>query len=85
MSSYFSIEYLALFLPAVLILYNLMPQRYRWLLLLFASYLFFWLISGVLILYLLTATLTTYIIALHIGRLQHQRKHAASTGGSSRT
>ncbi|WP_294560915.1 MBOAT family O-acyltransferase [uncultured Traorella sp.] len=73
MSSYFSIEYLALFLPAVLILYNLMPQRYRWLLLLFASYLFFWLISGVLILYLLTATLTTYIIALHIGRLQQQR------------
>ena len=73
MSSYFSIEYLALFLPAVFIFYNLMPKKYRWLLLLLASYLFFWLISGKLILYLISATCIVYIIALHLGRIQSQR------------
>lgn len=73
MSSYFSIEYLALFLPAVFIFYNLMPKKYRWLLLLLASYLFFWLISGKLILYLISATCIVYILALHLEKIQSQR------------
>ena len=41
MTSYFSLLYLLVFLPAVTLLYQILPQKHRWKVLLGASYLFF--------------------------------------------
>ena len=44
--SYTDLTYLGIFLPIVVILYNVLPQKHRWKVLLGASYVFFWSISG---------------------------------------
>lgn len=62
--SYHLIAYFAIFLPAVILIYQLTPQKFRWLVLLSADYIFFWLISGKLILYLLFATIITHYIGI---------------------
>ena len=49
MASYCSLLYVGVFLPAVVLCYALMPQRHRGKVLLAASYLFFWLVSGKLV------------------------------------
>ena len=43
--SYSSILYICMFLPAVTLLYGIMPQRHRWKVLLAVSYIFFYLLS----------------------------------------
>lgn len=57
---YHLLTYCLLFLPVVAILYQLVPARFRWLVLLTADYLFFWMVSKWLIIFLLIATLATY-------------------------
>ena len=47
--SYTSYFYLLFFLGALVILYYLMPLKWRWLVLLGGSYFFYWLASGKLI------------------------------------
>lgn len=64
--------YLFLFLPAVLIIYQLMPQKTRWAVLLLSGYIFFWLVSERLIVYILGTTTFTYSIGRYIA-LQKQR------------
>lgn len=74
---YHLLTYSLLFLPAVLVLYQLAPARIRWLVLLAADYLFFWMVSKGLIFYLFVATLTTY----GTGRiLSHVAEHATVKG-----
>ena len=53
MKSYVAPLYLLVFLPAVVFLYNIVPKKLRPVVLLLASYLFFWSISGKLILFCL--------------------------------
>lgn len=53
---YNSLLYLLVFLPVVMLLYQLLPQKHRWKLLLAASYVFFFLLSRKLIIYLLFST-----------------------------
>ena len=48
---YNAIGYLAVFLPAVILIYSLVPQKKRWIVVLAANYLFFYLLSGFLLLY----------------------------------
>lgn len=62
--SYHLIAYFAIFLPAVILCYQITPQKLRWMVLLAADYLFFWMISKKLILYLLFATIMTHDIGL---------------------
>lgn len=61
---YDTILYLIIFLPFVLLFYQVMPQQHRWKVLLFASYLFFLLISGTLLVYLIISTLSIYFLGL---------------------
>ena len=68
--SYHDPVYLFLFLPAVLLAYQLTPRKKRWLLLLLAGYLFFWTISGKLVLYLIGTTLFTHYIGLWLELLK---------------
>lgn len=72
-SSYCSIAYLCIFLPLVVIFYSIVPQKCRWLILLISSYVFFWAISGKLILYLLFTTLSVYVVGLCLSSLQSKR------------
>lgn len=60
MMSYHLIAYFAVFLPATILVYQIVPQRFRFIVLLAADCVFFWLISGKLIVYLIAATFITY-------------------------
>lgn len=62
--NYVSLMYLIVFLPLVLLAYSIMPKRYRWTVLLLASYAFFILMSRKLIVYLIISTLSIYGIGL---------------------
>lgn len=65
---YISLIYLLAFLPSLLLAYVLLPQRHRWKLLLTASYLFFYLLSGKLIVYLLLSTVSIHYIGLWLSK-----------------
>lgn len=62
--SYHLIQYFAIFLPIAIIAYQIAPKKFRWAVLLVEDYLFFYLISGKLILYLWCATLFAHHIGL---------------------
>ena len=70
LSSYFSAAYLGLFLPASLALYRVMPQRGRRAVLLGMSFLFFWAVSGKLLVYLLFSILSMHHMCLWLTDLQ---------------
>lgn len=76
--AYHSPIYLFIFLPVVLLAYQVTPKRFRWCTLLAAGYTFFWLFSGRLIVYLLGTTTFTYGLSLWIDRLDGQMKEKAA-------
>jgi len=61
---YVSLLYLLVFLPLALLIYQLLPQRHRWKVLLAASYVFFFLMSKQLIFYLFFSTVSIHGIGL---------------------
>ena len=65
--------FLCAFLPITIILYNLVPQKHRWKVLLTSSYLFFLAISGKLIIYLLATTGIIYGCGIWINSEQEKR------------
>ena len=73
MSSYCSFVFLALYLPAVMIAYQLMPKKVRPYLLLIASYALFYLMSGKLIVYLLFTTASVYGFGWVLGNLGQEK------------
>ena len=62
--SYHLMDYFAFFLPVVLLLYQMAPQKGRPVVLLIANYAFFYLISGPLVVYMLFSTIFTHYIGL---------------------
>ena len=73
--------YLFLFLPAALSAYQMVPRRHRWKILLLFGYLFFYLISGELLLYLLGTTAFTYLAGQWIESAKRERKRWVLTLG----
>lgn len=67
--SYHTFDFLVLFLPAVIGLHFIMPQKHRWKVLLLASYIFFWSISGKLIIYLLLSTFSIHYTGLWLNTI----------------
>ncbi len=61
---YASPLYLFVFLPVVLLTYQIATQKHRWKILLLASYIFFYLISGKLLLYIIASTFSVHHIGL---------------------
>lgn len=61
---YHLIKYFALFLPIVIVIYQLVPKKFRWVMMLATDYIFFWLISGKLLIYLIAATLIAHYIGI---------------------
>lgn len=62
--AYHTSIYLFLFLPLALLMYQLAPKKYRWITLLISGYVFFWMISGKLLVYLIGTTLFTHYIGV---------------------
>ena len=73
--SYWSLSFLVVFLPIVLILYNIIPQKHRWKVLLLASYTFFWIISNKYIIYIFVTTILMYFGAIWISKIQEKRNN----------
>lgn len=71
--SYWRTSFLIIFLPAVIVLYNIFPKKYRWSVLLLSSYAFFWLVSRKLIIYILVTTLFAYAGGLWLDKIQKKR------------
>ena len=72
-----------LFITAVLIVYFIAPVRLRWIVLLLASYAFYWKSSHRLVVVLLFETLVTYAIGRWIGSVQEGHKALLKEQGSA--
>ena len=72
--SYFSIGYLMFFLPVVIFLYSILGNRQKKYFLLGASYLFFALISGKLVVYLFLTTISMYFFGKWLDRCHGEEK-----------
>ena len=76
LTSFFSLQFLGLFLPVSVLLYCLTPAKWRKYTLLAVSLGFFWLISGGLIIYLLLSALSIWSLGLWMDKI-HSRRDAA--------
>lgn len=76
LTSFFSVEYLFVFLPAALILYYFCPQKARRYVLIFESCVFFWLISGKLLAYLVLSAASMFGFGIWIDSLNESKKAA---------
>lgn len=72
--AYHTLLFLIVFLPLVLLVYQIMPQKGRPAVLLAAGYVFFFSFSRFLFVYLLGATAVMYVTGLGIGRIQERFK-----------
>lgn len=61
--------YVVVFLGFTLLLYFVMPKKFRWTILLLASYIFYYIYSNTLIVYLLISTLSVYLAGIFLGRI----------------
>lgn len=61
---YVSFCYLGIILPVILVLYKITAKSYRWLILLISNCVFFYLISGGLIVYLFWTTISIYFVGI---------------------
>ena len=73
---YHSIIYIFLFLPVCLFVYQLAPEKWRGRVLLGFSWIFFYLLSGKLLVYLLGTTLLTHCIGIWLTLIQMQEAKA---------
>ena len=76
LTSLFSLLYLILFLPACIIGYTVIPKNWKKYFLLLASYGFFWLISGELLIYLILTTFSVHYFGIWLDRINGQMKEA---------
>ncbi|MDE6414469.1 MAG: hypothetical protein K2K48_03560 [Anaeroplasmataceae bacterium] len=67
-----SIEFL-IFLPIVFILYWIMPKKYRWIILLIASYIFYMYWNWKLVFLILFTTIVSYICSLLVEKFQEKK------------
>ena len=79
MSSFFTITFIGVYLPLVMLAHTLAPQKARGMVLLIASYLFVYLRSGWSLVYLIETTLVTYGFARGMGHQFAQRDELLAT------
>ena len=73
-----------IFLLATLVLYYLLPKKLQWILLLIASYGFYWIGGGKTVLYLVFTTLTVYLSGRTLGALNARPKADAAAAARIR-
>jgi len=64
--------YLFVFLIGVLVIYQIMPKKLRWLVLLISSYIFFFSVKKWVVIYIIATTIFTYIITIGITKIQNE-------------
>jgi len=74
LTSFFSTAFLVVFLPFCLVVYSLMPRRWKKYFLLAADCAFFWQISGKLLVYLLLTALSMHYFGLWLDKIQSETK-----------
>lgn len=74
--SFFSIDYLMVFLPLVLIIFTISPKKLKKYVLLFASYFFYTLISKRYVLVILFTTILIYFVGLGIEKIYNKKELA---------
>ena len=79
MTSFFSWSFFMVFIPLCVISYTLVPNKLKKYHLLLASYVFYWLVSGELIIYLLLSTVSIHCFGLWLDRMQSKMKSTLST------
>ena len=79
MTSFFSWTFFMVFIPLCVISYTLVPNKLKKYHLLLASYVFYWLVSGELIIYLLLSTVSIRCFGLWLDRMQSKMKSTFST------
>ena len=62
------------FVAVVCCIYFIAPKKVKWIVLLLANYVFYWLCSNWLIVYMLITTLSIYLIGLRIGAIDKHTK-----------
>ena len=67
--SYTSYTYLLIFLGAVFICYTALPKNFKWTVLLISSYIFYWINSKRLIVFLLISTVAVYFAGIFLNRI----------------
>ena len=67
--SYTSYSYLLIFLGTAFIAYTAMPKKYKWTVLMAASYVFYLINSGKLMVFLLAATVAVYFAGIFLNRI----------------
>lgn len=70
MTSFFSLTFLFVFLPVCLIVYAAVPKAAKKYILLLASLVFFWLVSGVLIIYLILTVISVFLFGKWLDNIQ---------------
>lgn len=70
--SYHLLSYFALFLPIVMVVYQVIPKRFRFLVMLAADYTMYFLFSGFLVFYLIGASMVTYGMGLWLERVERK-------------
>ena len=73
MKSYFVLIFVAVFMPVAMLAYSIVPKRLRGYVLLVFSYAFLMIMSGRPVVYLVAATLITYVTGLTMGHFQARR------------
>ncbi len=63
-----------LFVAIVSLLYFILPKKIKWFVLLASSYVFYWLNSNWLIIYMIVTSLSIYLIGLRLGSIEKKRK-----------
>ena len=73
LSNYFSVSYLVIFLPLAMLIYSITPAKAKKYVLLALNFIFFWLISGKLVLVLAVTALSIHYFGLWLDRLINER------------
>ena len=71
--SYFNRLYIFLFLPLVVLLYNLTPKKYRYIVLIIASFAFFFAMSNKLIVFILLSIISIYISGILMDKTDNKK------------
>lgn len=72
--SYFNRVYLYMILPALIVVYNLLPKKIKPIVLLLASFIFFWLFSQKLLIFLIISIISIYLAGLYMNKLEEEKE-----------
>ena len=84
MTSYYSALFFTAFLPITVMLYGMAPRRFRWAVLLLASYGFFFALSGALIAFVALSTAVVYACARMMGANLEEKNRQLATASSGK-